>query len=144
MDSFSSQDDYKQCDFVLVKSEIAVVHHTPITFFFYVRELLGSKTRRKDQMYFLPSRTYVDNLSRCQANQSSVSFVMNHKENLRGTWTPNNFSKASYVQYHKFLTFRWMKFQEAYTAGMEKLHVTLHCCRCFMLWVPEIWHSLIG
>lgn len=93
-------------------------------------------------MHFLHSRTYVDNMSHCQASQSSVGFAMNHEENLTGTWTPNNFSKASYVQYQKFLTFRWMRFQETYTAGVEQLHVTLHCCHCFMLWMPEIWHSL--
>lgn len=128
--------------FVLVKSEITVVHHTPIKFF-SVREPLGSKTSRKDQMHFLHSRTYVD-MSHCQASQSSIDFAMSHKENLTGTWNPNNFSKASYAQYHMFLTFRWMKFQEIYTAGMEQIHVTLHCCHCFRLWMPEIWHSLIG
>lgn len=130
MDIFLSQDYYNLVCVGKIRNFCSPAY--PHQFFFYVRELLGSKTSRKDQMHFLHSRTYVDSMSHCQATQSSVGFAMNHKENLTGTWTPNNFSKASYAQYHfrKCTQLAWN-------------NMWLHCCHCFMLWMPEIWHSLI-
>lgn len=47
MDSFSNQDGYKQYDFVLVKSEIVVVRHTPITFFSMSESYLVPKPAEK-------------------------------------------------------------------------------------------------
>lgn len=55
MDSFSSQDDYKQRDFVLVKSEIAVVHHTPITFFSMSESYLVPKPEEKTKCISCPA-----------------------------------------------------------------------------------------